>query len=137
MTDNKSNKRLALWGLVEILISRNAQKILAIIFGGIFVWLGYRLFIMGVTGEFDFYGDLTGFKAKLASGSPGVFFALLGAITIICAVRQRKHVDKTKLDVTKDNKYLRNSTKGIGEGGSRLTGERVITEETSPPDDNF
>ena len=133
MTDNRSNKSFSFKGLVEILISRNAQKILAIIFGGISIWLGYRLFIMGVTGEFDFYGDLTGFTAKLASASPGVFFALLGAIIIICAVRQRKRLDETKLDITKDNDDLGSPTHGIVGGGSILTGRRTIKDEMPLP----
>ena len=93
MENNESKEGFNLVKLIETLISRNSQKMLTIFVGGFFCWLGYRLFIMGVTGQFDFRGDLTGFTAQLVSGSPGLFFALLGAIIAIVAVRQRTTVE--------------------------------------------
>ncbi len=51
--------------------------------GGIFsIFLGYRLFIHGVSGKFKFKSDLRGLKADLVSASPGLFFALLGAFIV-------------------------------------------------------
>ena len=76
--------------LIDALTSRNAQKMVGLLVGSFLGWLGYRLFIKGVTGEFDFATGMSGFTAKLVSGSPGLFFALLGATIVIVSLRQRR-----------------------------------------------
>ncbi|MEF8733343.1 MAG: hypothetical protein V5B40_16005 [Candidatus Accumulibacter meliphilus] len=60
---------------------------LALVWAGVkIVQMGNDLLRRGVSGEFKFNASLSGAKADLASASPGLLFALLGAIVLIAAV---------------------------------------------------
>lgn len=91
--DKKSNPNIA------PLILRSVQKVIALLIGGGFGYLGYKLVVMGTTGVFDLSGGIAGFKGKLISASPGMIFILLGAIIVISVVRTietYKTVDKNR-----------------------------------------
>ncbi len=75
---------------------RSTQKILALCVAGLFVCLGYRLFLMGVTGEFDFSGGIQGIQGKLISGSPGLFFAFLGATIVLSVIWKKEDIKRTR-----------------------------------------
>ena len=75
------------------------MKIICFILSYKIIKLGYTLISSGVKGEFKFSSNFIGFKADLASVSPGLLFVLLGILLMMVAV----YTDKT---VT----YQRNNT---------------------------
>jgi hypothetical protein len=66
------------------------MKIVCFILGYLTIRLGYQLMASGVKGDFKFNTSLVGFKADLASVSPGLLFVLLGILLIGFAV----YIDK-------------------------------------------
>ena len=58
-----------------------------LVIGYLIVRLGYVLLVKGVTGEFRFKGEwFKGAKADLVSVSPGLMFAVLGAVVILVTI---------------------------------------------------
>ena len=68
------------------LLIREITVLLAVTGGILVIGLGYRLFVRGVSGQFQFKSDLRGFKADLVSAGPGLLFALLGAFIVWTAL---------------------------------------------------
>jgi len=66
------------------------MKIVCFILGYKIIKLGYNLISAGVKGEFKFSANFIGFKADLASLSPGLLFVLLGVLLIAVAVYTNK-----------------------------------------------
>lgn len=68
----------------EILFLRMTERILAVVIGGICIYLGYRLFLRipeqkeGVA-KFEFLGKVSVYMARVG---PGVFFALFGTVLV-------------------------------------------------------
>jgi hypothetical protein len=50
------------------------------------IWLGYKLFIAGATGEFKFSAETEKRKVGLTSVAPGLGFALFGMLIAIFAL---------------------------------------------------
>jgi hypothetical protein len=50
------------------------------------IYLGYRLFLAGATGEFKFKASVSGGSVGLKSVAPGLGFALFGALLASWAV---------------------------------------------------
>ena len=61
-----------------ILILRFAEKLLALLGALLCVYLGYRLFVKGVSGEASLKAEHNKFKVQLLNAAPGIFFALFG-----------------------------------------------------------
>jgi hypothetical protein len=68
------------------------MKIVCFIISYKVVKLGYQLISAGVKGEFKFSSNFIGFKADLASISPGLLFVLLGVMFMVVAVYVTKNV---------------------------------------------
>jgi hypothetical protein len=70
-----------------LLVGAYILRITVTIAGIVFAYLGYRLFVLGVLSP---SGDVEAIwgnnKLLLKRASPGIFFALLGAIIIIAAL---------------------------------------------------
>ena len=83
--NNKTNPNLAL-------VLHYAFKIAGIAAGFGIVYLGYRLFILGVTGHasLNVQTDHVGFQ--LLNASPGVFLAIGGIWVVVCAIRKGAQV---------------------------------------------
>lgn len=47
-----------------------------------FLWIGYKLILVGTTGSWEIVSNFKGFKLYLASLSPGILVILLGAVII-------------------------------------------------------
>ena len=73
------NQRLAL-------ILYFAFKILAVLVSGLSIWLGYRLFVLGVSGEASLKVNAQDVSGQLLNAAPGLFFALGGIIALIVIV---------------------------------------------------
>jgi hypothetical protein len=60
---------------------------IVVLSGGYFtIYLGYKLLVAGVKGEFKFRSSLAGAKADLVSVSPGSLFVLLGVALMVAAL---------------------------------------------------
>ena len=55
-------------------------KILAVMVSGLSIWLGYRLFVLGVSGEASLKVDAQDVSGQLLNAAPGLFFALARTI---------------------------------------------------------
>lgn len=73
------NQRLAL-------ILYFSFKILAIAVSGLSIWLGYHLFVLGVSGEASLKVDAQDVSGQLLNAAPGLFFALGGIVALIVIV---------------------------------------------------
>jgi hypothetical protein len=67
------------------------MKIICFVLSYKIIKLGYYLITAGVKGEFKFSSSFLGFKADLASLSPGLLFVLLGVLFMMVAI----YVNKT------------------------------------------
>ena len=58
-------------------------KICLVIASAISIWLGYRLFVLGVTGKDSLNVDAKGIGGQLLNAAPGLFFAIGGIAALI------------------------------------------------------
>lgn len=67
----------------QALLFRGIERLLIVIAASMAMWFGYNLFIKGI--DKDQKGQLTGngWKVKMQSVGPGVFFALFGSVVLI------------------------------------------------------
>lgn len=75
--------------VVVIAILRSLERILSVLFGGLLIYLGYKLFIKVPTKE-DSEGKFRlpgGWGIHLTRVGPGVFFSLFGAAILIMSFR--------------------------------------------------
>src|SRR5580692_9156002 len=61
-------------------------KVIPMLIGGMSIWLGYRLFILGVTGQASLSVNSTTVSGQLLNAAPGLFFAVGGVVANIVAV---------------------------------------------------
>ena len=61
-------------------------KILAIAVSGLSIWLGYKLFVLGVSGEASLSVDAKDMSGQLLNAAPGLFFAIGGIFALIVIV---------------------------------------------------
>lgn len=61
-------------------------KALPVFVGCFTIYLGYRLFILGVSGDASLSLDSKTFSGRLLNASPGLFFALGGICIVIISV---------------------------------------------------
>lgn len=80
-------------------------KLSLIFIAAMTIFLGYKLLVKGVKGEFKFKTEMQGIKADLVSASPGTFFVFLGVIVLITAIQTRYSIpigQEISNDVNKD-----------------------------------
>lgn len=58
-------------------------KFFLVAVSGLSIWLGYHLFVLGVSGEASIIVDAKGFGGQLLNAAPGLFFAVGGVIALI------------------------------------------------------
>lgn len=68
-------------------------KIAPMIVSGVAIYLGYRLFLLGVTGKASLVVDATTVGGQLVNAAPGLFFAVGGLVAIIVATVKGARVD--------------------------------------------
>jgi uncharacterized membrane protein len=61
-------------------------KLMPMLISGLGIYLGYRLFILGVTGQASLSFESTTIHGRLLNAAPGVFLAVGGFATLIAAV---------------------------------------------------
>ncbi len=63
-------------------------KTVSVLAGLLAIYLGYDLFIRGVTGQASLSINAKDIKGQLLNASPGLFFALGGIVIIVTAIRR-------------------------------------------------
>ena len=63
-------------------------KILTVLASALSIYLGYDLFIQGVTGEASIVLNANNIEGQLMNAAPGLFFAVGGTISLIIVVRK-------------------------------------------------
>lgn len=61
-------------------------KILGLLVPGLAIYLGYDLFLLGVTGEASIVVNAKDISGQLINAAPGLFFAVGGIIALIVAI---------------------------------------------------
>ncbi|MES9873134.1 MAG: hypothetical protein ABW146_08485 [Candidatus Sedimenticola sp. 6PFRAG7] len=61
-------------------------KIIPMLISGMSIYLGYKLYILGVTGEASLVVDAKELKAQLINAAPGLFFAIGGLASLIFSI---------------------------------------------------
>lgn len=61
-------------------------KMLPILISGLSIFLGYRLFILGVSGQASIILDTSTIKGQLINAAPGLVFAVGGIVALIVIV---------------------------------------------------
>jgi hypothetical protein len=88
---------------MDLLYLRVIERVLAVIIGGLSIYLGYRLFIKlpeqkDSEGKVVLPGDISIFFSRVG---PGVFFSLFGAAVVVVSLQQGLELDRaTKESVT-------------------------------------
>jgi hypothetical protein len=77
------------WLLIANFSAILLVKLSLIFVAAMTIYLGYKLLVQGVKGEFKFNTEMQGVKADLVSASPGTFFVLLGVIVLITAIQTK------------------------------------------------
>src|SRR5207245_1619184 len=82
---------------MDLLYLRVIERVLAVIIGGLSIYLGYRLFIKlpeqkDSEGKVVLPGDISIFFSRVG---PGVFFSLFGAAVVVVSLRQGLELDRT------------------------------------------
>lgn len=68
---------------IAIILSITSYKLVSLLVGLLFAWMGYRLFMAGVWGESgDMDASLRDFRVTMKKAAPGTFFALFGTVVI-------------------------------------------------------
>jgi len=89
----------------DAVVLRAVERILAVVIGGLCIWLGQRLFLSipeqkEGEGRVEFPGGLSVYVARVG---PGVFFALFGAVVVGTSFYRGVEVQTTRqLSVTED-----------------------------------
>ncbi|MCP4580585.1 MAG: hypothetical protein GY839_03150 [candidate division Zixibacteria bacterium] len=74
-------------------------KILTVLVGAFSIYLGYRLFMMGVTGKASLVVDSPKVGGQLLNAAPGLFFAVGGIVIVIFAVVKGINVKQTEREM--------------------------------------
>lgn len=78
---------------VEIL--RMFERLIITSFGGIAIFLGYRLFKSGILNIADAQWDGLGIKLKITKASPGIFFCAFGAFILVSSLQEKVLLSKS------------------------------------------
>lgn len=63
-----------------------AMKLIPMVISGMAIYLGYKLFVLGVTGQASLIVDAKGIEAQLVNAAPGLFFAVGGVAALAISI---------------------------------------------------
>jgi hypothetical protein len=72
---------------------RGVERLFIVLAGMLCMYLGYLLFVKGVSGKASLKADFNKSKLQLANAAPGIFFALFGATILVFITRQAVKLD--------------------------------------------
>jgi hypothetical protein len=67
---------------LAFIVSYYAFKIATVVISGVSIYLGYRLFILGVTGQASLVVKSATVSGQLLNAAPGLFFGVGGLVTL-------------------------------------------------------
>jgi hypothetical protein len=73
-------------------------KLAHVLVSGITIYLGYELFVLGVTGRASLSVETRSVSGQLLNAAPGLFFALGGIIALICSIWKGVKVEWQRLN---------------------------------------
>ena len=79
-----------------VFIIRGVERILIVVAGIICIYLGYLLFVKGVSGEASIKAQKSNVKFQLSNAAPGIFFALFGALILCVTIGQSVIVEDSE-----------------------------------------
>lgn len=79
-----------------------AFKIIPMLVGAMSIYLGYRLFILGVTGQASLSLNAHSVSGQLINAAPGLFFAVGGTVANVAAVWKG-----VQISFQKDSPYIK------------------------------
>ncbi len=92
-----------------------AFKIIPLIISGMAIYLGYRLFVLGVSGQASLSIDSKTVSGQLLNAAPGLFFAIGGFVSIIVTVWKGISIQFTEEG---DSALTAKTSAGGGGGGT-------------------
>jgi hypothetical protein len=101
---------------MELFLLRALERVIAVIIGGLSIYLGYRLFLaVKATGEGTGEVKLPGNVAVMVSRvGPGVFFALFGAVVVGASLAFPVRYNETELKTVGGTSVQKKDISGIG-----------------------
>lgn len=88
----------------QILISLTSYKIISLLVGAFFGYMGYKLFTKGIWGSSgNMEAEFGDNKIVLKKAAPGIFFALFGSIIIITTISKKLELEYEAMS-PKENK---------------------------------
>lgn len=89
----------------KIVIDHSILRLLSILIGGVSIYLGYQLFIKGITGKASLVVNANSIEGQLLNAAPGLFFAISGVVIIIFGLLRKETIilsggAKNKIDPT-------------------------------------
>jgi hypothetical protein len=72
-------------------------KLAPILVSGMAIYLGYKLFVLGVTGQASLSVETHSVKGQLLNAAPGLFFALGGIVALIWSVHKGVKIESKAL----------------------------------------
>jgi hypothetical protein len=100
-------------------------KITPILIAGVAIYLGYRLFILGVTGQASLSVNSKEISGQLLNAAPGLFFAIGGIVTIIITVWKGVRISFDEGEMPLKSKDGDKSTHGGAGGGGGILGRSI------------
>ena len=94
------------------LLIRGIERIIIVIAGIVSLYLGYSLFIKGVSGEASLHVEHNKTKIQLLNAAPGLFFAALGCVILVYSILN--NITYYSLNTGNNNKEISNRELIIG-----------------------
>lgn len=79
-------------------------KVLPMLIGAFAIWLGYKLFILGVTGQASLSVQSNTVSGQLVNAAPGLFFAVGGIVALIVSIWKGVSIDFETPDEEKEQR---------------------------------
>jgi hypothetical protein len=121
---------VAIWLHLATVIPILTFKITVITAGCFIAWLGYKLLICGISGDFTINFKFKDFETNLASGLPGLFFVFLAVLLIGYAVL------KDKPFKTNYAENIENNIKGISDYNDKSIDKPKLSETLNTSGNN-
>jgi hypothetical protein len=86
---------------MEHVLLRFFERALIVAVAGMCIFLGYKLFLKGISGEASLIVETGKFKFQLVNAAPGIFLALFGAAIVTYSLYSGLKIDKTMESVEK------------------------------------
>ncbi|MGD0235209.1 MAG: hypothetical protein ABSC55_11830 [Syntrophorhabdales bacterium] len=100
-------------------------KVIPMLIGGFAIYLGYKLFILGVTGQASLSVESKTISGQLLNAAPGLFFAIGGVIAVIASIWKGVDIRYAKSAAGNEERYEaralldRRTVESLPESGER------------------